>query len=93
MNRITNRDLELMVNQLNAITDSPLETYSRNQENTRSIANVGNFHISSAYGGVALHRISNPSGSVSTPLGLGHVTKRELYDSMSAFLAGIESWF
>lgn len=90
MNRITEKQLEAVCARINRATGSPLETYTR-QEDGRLKANVGNYHISHAYGGVALHRMSNESGGVTTPFGMGHEPKRALIEKMWAFLAGIEA--
>lgn len=90
--RITDKDLNNRCDYLNKLTGSPAAPYApwvEGQPNTQR-AQVGNFHISGAYGGVQLHRISNTGGGVSTPLNTGYVTKRELYEALSAFIAGIE---
>lgn len=84
MNRVTEKDLEAIVNRINRITNSPLEPYINGK------AQPGNYHISHAYGGVALHRMSNTSGGVSSPLSTGHIPKRELAGLMYAFINGIE---
>ena len=84
MERITERMLECLCDRLNSLTGSPAHSYVAGK------AQVGNFHISHAYGGVSLHRMHNESGGVSRPLYCGHVPKRELYDSMFAFILGIE---
>jgi|SRR5215217_462634 len=90
--RITDTDLRILCERLNKLTGSPMEPYApwvEGQPN-RGRAQVGNFHISHSYGGVCLHRMSNTSGGVSTPIGGGHVPKRELWDRMHAFIDGIE---
>jgi hypothetical protein len=56
----------------------------------KSVANVGNFHLSSAYGGVALVQMVGSSGGISMPLMQGHTTKRDCYDQVYAFIKGIE---
>lgn len=81
--RITDKQLQQVVRRLNELTGSP-ETY-RNDE---GIINIGHFHISSAYGGVCLHRISNTSGGITTPLISYHTTKRQLYELMHAYADG-----
>jgi hypothetical protein len=53
--------------------------------------NIGNYHLSHAYGGVCLHRMHNDGGGCTAPLIGGHVPKRELAGLLSAFIAGIES--
>ena len=77
------QDLNAVVTRINRITNSP-EAYMAD-----GVILVGHYHIDCAYGGVQLVRTCNTSGSVSNVLSTGHVTKRELYDLMHAFLSGI----
>jgi hypothetical protein len=88
--RITERDLQGVVDRINRVTNSPAAPYAKD-ETGRMRAQVGNYHISHAYGGVCLHRMFNEGGGVSTPLCSGHVPKRELYNLMHAYLRGMES--
>lgn len=85
MNRITEKDLEAVCERINRITNSPLQPYANGK------AQIGNYHISHAYGGAELHRMHNDGGGVTTPLHTGHVTKRELYNAMHAFIAGLNT--
>jgi hypothetical protein len=85
MQRITEAHLQAKIDRLNRVTGSPAEPY------TDGKANIGNYHLSHAYGGVCLHRMHNSGGGVSSPLSTGHVSKRELAGLLSAFIAGIES--
>lgn len=82
-NRITQSDLENLVDRINKATESPTEPY------TDRTANIGNYHLSYAYGGVKLHRMDNDRGGVRTVSTGGYGTKRELYGWMDAFLSGI----
>lgn len=82
-NRITQSDLESLVDRINKATDSPTEPY------TGGKGNVGNYHLSYAYGGVKLYRMDNGRGGVRTISTGGYGTKRELYVWMDAFLTGI----
>jgi hypothetical protein len=88
--RITDRDLEAVVKRINLITNSPIESYVKN-ENGKFQAQIGNYHLSYAYGGVSLHRMDNEAGGVTTPLNCGHITKRELYNLMQAFINGLQT--
>jgi hypothetical protein len=88
--RITDKQLDAMCDRINRATGSPLVPWARNADG-RNVAQIGNYHISHAYGGVCLHRMHNAGGGVSSPLYSGHIPKRELYDQMFAFLMGIES--
>lgn len=92
MNRITNRDLEAVIKRINILTNSPLESWERTKlpdGRLTTTSNIGNYHLSSAYGGFSLHRMSNESGGVTTPLNCGYVTKRELYGLMQAYISGL----
>ena len=84
MNRVTEKQLQAVVDRLNRITGSPLTPYVGGK------TQIGNYHISHAYGGVCLHRMHNENGGVSSPLSTGHITKRELLGLLYAFISGIE---
>ena len=84
MDRITEKQLDALCLRLNRLTHSPETPY------TDGKANIGNFHISHAYGGVCLHRMYNAGGGITTPLNACHAPKRELYAALHAFLDGIE---
>lgn len=86
--RITRKDLEGAVNLLNRITNNEVEPYRK--EGDKWVANVGNFHISGAYGGFALHQMGNEGGGVRDVFSTGHVTMRELYALIHAYRRGIE---
>ena len=88
MQKITRRHLDDVVNYLNRITNNPDESYTN--KDGKLIGNVGNFHISSAYGGVSLHQTMNESGGIRDVLGCGHVPNRELYNLIHAYRNGIE---
>lgn len=89
MERITDKQLKAIVDRINRVTGSPMESWARDGDKNK--ANVGNYHISYSYGGVELDRMVNERGGVTCPLGSGHVPKRELANRMWAFLAGLES--
>lgn len=103
--RITDKQLQAVVDRLNRRTNNPLDAYTRVLDaplmgevpNTysdarpgRVRANIGNYHLSWAYGGVTLHQMHNESGGVTTPLGGGYNTKREMVEKLHAFISGIE---
>lgn len=85
MNRVTEKQLQAIVDRLNRITGSPMAPYINGK------AQIGNYHLSHAYGGVCLHRMFNEAGGVSSPLSTGHVPKRELMGLLYAFINGIET--
>jgi hypothetical protein len=85
MNRITEANLQAVVDRINRMTNSPTSPYVGNK------AQIGNYHLSHAYGGVCLHRMATDGGGVSSPLIIGHVPKRDLYHAMFAFIAGLNA--
>jgi hypothetical protein len=87
--RITDKHLEHLVDRINEVTGSPRAAYTKDA-NGNYKANIGNYHLSHAYGGVCLHRMHNEGGGVTTPLVYGHVPKRELYNALRAYLTGLE---
>lgn len=88
MERITDKHLQSVVDRINRITGSPMEYMSLTDG--ERVINVGHYHISGAYGGVCLMRTMSDGGGVTCPIGQGHVPKRELYERMHAFIAGLE---
>jgi hypothetical protein len=86
--RITRKQLEALADLLNIATNSPPQPWTPTAEGPR--ANIGNFYVSGAYGGFCLHRIVNDGGGVTTPLSMGHIPARRLYEQMHAYLSGIE---
>lgn len=87
MQRITIKHLQILVDRINRETGSPMEPYTRGADD-RYRANIGNYHISRAYGGASLHRMVNESGGISDVLSCGHVPMRDLFNRMHAWLAG-----
>jgi hypothetical protein len=87
-NRITRKTLDAIVARINTMTNSPLEAYSKDAEG-KYRANVGNFHISGAYGGFALHRMVNDAGGVSDVFSGGHQPARQVADRLYAFISGL----
>jgi hypothetical protein len=83
-NRISIKDLERLTLIINEATGSPVVPYADGK------AQIGNYHISQAYGGVCLHRMHSEGGAITTPLCSYHEPKRDLYNRMVAFIAGIE---
>lgn len=92
MSRITEQQLQCVADRINTVTGNPLESWKQVTESSgrvRNIAQVGNYHLDWAYGGVMLCQMMNAGGGVTTITGRG--TKRECYDQMQAFLRGIEA--
>lgn len=87
MDRISRKNLEALAQTINRELGRPQVTWRK--EGERWVSNPGNFHLSGAYGGVSLHEICNESGGVHDVFSCGHQPKRDVYDRMQAFLAGL----
>ena len=87
MDRITEKDLEDACKRLNELTDSPVKPWEKDATG-KTHGQIGNYHISHAYGGVALHRMNNTHGGIED-LCSGHQPKRELYEKINAMMKGI----
>lgn len=89
--RITRAFLEAKARTINAMMGTPAEPYRTVtiDGKDKAAANVGNFHISGAYGGYCLHRMVNEGGGVSDVFSCGHIPARELAAMMSAYTNGI----
>ena len=82
------KTLEALCELINTATGSPLTPYTRTESGLT--ANLGNFHLSGAYGGVCVHRMHNQSGGVTEPIWSGHISKGKAEVKMRAYLAGLE---
>ena len=89
-NKITRKNLEAVVLRINEMTGNPVAAYTKSADG-KYVANVGNYHLDGAYGGYALHRMQSTGGGIQDVFRIGHVSKRELYNSMFAFIEGIEA--
>jgi hypothetical protein len=88
--RVTLSMVLSLVDRLNALTGSHPDAYSKNDAGTYR-PNVGNYHVSRAYGGMALHRMGNEHGGITDVLHSGHISARELYERIHAYIRGIEA--
>ena len=83
------KTLEYLVSQINTLTDSPATPYTRDGDKMK--ANIGNFHLSQAYGGVCVHRMANDSGACSEPIWSGHGTRKEAEMKLRAYISGLQA--
>lgn len=86
--RVTTEQLQAIVDRLNRLTKSPEKTYI--MKDGKYVSQDGNYHLSQAYGGHALHRMSNQSGGANDVLGRGHMPKKDLAELMHAYIKGID---
>ena len=91
MRTVTKKDLKSQVDRLNREMNLPLVPYIR--EGEKFTAQIGNFHLSGAYGGYSLHKMATPTGGVSDVFGCGHIPKRDLSARISAMIAGLDAAF
>ena len=90
MTRVTLNDLQAVIDRLNRETGSRMQPYAPDADG-RQRAQIGNYHLSRAYGGYALHRMVNEGGGVSSPLSTGHIPARDLMNRMHAYLLGLDA--
>lgn len=86
--RIKQSDIEALALRINQAAGTAETPWTKTEAGPK--ANVGNYHLSGAYGGVSLHQMSNESGGVRDVFSCGHVPKRSLFDRMHAYLRGLE---
>ena len=91
MQTVTIKFLKAQVEHLNREMNLPLVPYIR--EGDKLVAQIGNYHLSGAYGGYALNKMVTDGGGISSVFRCGHVTKRDLSARISAMIAGINAAF
>tara|TARA_A200000113_G_C8858775_1_gene352613 strand:+ start:1400 stop:1735 length:336 start_codon:yes stop_codon:yes gene_type:complete len=89
--RTTTKHIESLIKQLNELTHNPTETnYLLTTNQGRKLCwNVGNYHLISAYGGYNLAQVVNNDGGITEPIYGGYVSKRELYNKLTAYTNGV----
>jgi hypothetical protein len=90
--RITDKIIKAKLAYLNELTGNPIEPYAKD-ENGQYKAQIGCYHLSGAYGGVCIHQMHTEGGGVNTVHGLPgyYAPKRQTYDTLCAYIAGIEA--
>lgn len=84
--RISKRYLNSLVSRINDVTGGPSEYMTEAGK-----AAIGHYSLSQAYGGYCLHRVTSEGGGVTCPIGMGHVSGREMAAQLEGFLAGISA--
>lgn len=82
------KTLEALCKQINKATGSPLTPYTRTESGLT--ANIGNFHLSEAYGGICVHRMHNADGGITEAIWGGHISKAKAETKMRGYLAELE---
>ncbi len=88
--RISEKKLEQLVHVLNVATKSPVSSYTRDSAGNLT-AQVGNFHLDYAYGGVKLVRMVSSGGAIEDTLSMGFQSRRATYELVSAYIRGVDS--
>ena len=89
MERTTRKQLEFLCERINSAKKTPAKSYESIDGSL--VGQIGNFHLSGAYGGVSLHQTMTDGGGVRDVFSCGHVTKRDLYNRMRAYLVACEA--
>ena len=89
MTRTTIADLDKAVEIINRVAGTPLEAWS--EVDGRLTPNAFNYHLSSAYGGYALHQHGASGTGTRDVFQVGHAPKRELYGLLRAYRSGLEA--
>lgn len=87
--RITDAMLERKIATLNKLVGADPEPYTR-LDNGNLNGNVGTYFLSGAYGGVNVECMANMNGAINHPIVGGYMTKRQLWDLLTALIRGIE---
>ena len=87
--RITEKQLQRLCAVINRQLARPIEPWAKNSDGIYR-AQIGNLHISHAYGGVSLCEMVTDGGGVNDVFSQGHMPKRELWNRMHAMLDGID---
>lgn len=72
------------------MTGNPSAPYTKGPNGDYK-ANIGNYHLDSAYGGYKLVQMQSEGGGITDTLHTGFVPKRTLYNAIHIFLRGIEA--
>lgn len=84
----TQKELEGLVNRLNRLTGHALAPYTKNSDG-KVTPNAGNYHLDYAYGGVKLVQMCDEGTGIRI-ITQGYETKRNCYQQIAAYIAGIE---
>ena len=87
--KITVKDLEAQITRLNEVAGTPETPYTKNANGTFT-PNAFCYHLSGAYGGYMIKQMCEGSTGSTPPITNGHVTKRECYVTLCAFIQGFK---
>jgi hypothetical protein len=87
--KITEKDLQSAVDRINKLTGKDLAPYSKKEDGSFS-PNPGVYHLDGAYGGWSLVQMME-TGTGTRSIISGFRPKRELYNMIHTFIAGLET--
>jgi hypothetical protein len=91
MRRITLKDLDHVVDAINTAQGTPLEPWTK--VDGKFVPTAWNYHLSSGFGGYALHRHGSSGSGIRDIFQVGHVPKRELHGLLQAYRDGLrDGW-
>tara|TARA_R110000796_G_C14391534_1_gene416502 strand:- start:463 stop:732 length:270 start_codon:yes stop_codon:yes gene_type:complete len=76
--------LNILVTRINDLVGASEEPYTNRK------ANIGNYHLDWAYGGVQLHRMSNERGAIRVISHDGYSTKPKMDSCLRHIITGLE---
>ena len=82
----TQKQLDYIVDTLNAVTGSPVDTLRKRRKNGRYPYSVGHFMVNSAYGGNQLVRVMSEGGGITVISCGGFLSKGALYDQVQGMI-------
>ena len=86
--RITLKQLESMVNNLNRSANRPTVSHCRSSDNSnRMISNIGHYRVSQGCGSARVEEIINEGGGIRV---LCNGSKRELYTFLTGCFVGLD---
>ena len=87
MQRITKKQLQSRIDTINSILGKPSTPFSFDEQGNRFV-NEGVFILTMAYGGYGIGKMSEEGGTWSA-IWNGHITARDAYERISAFISGL----
>ncbi len=87
----TQKDLARLCQRINVACGNPVDPIEPNPSGKGYRWIVGCYHVSSAYGGVCLEKITSEGGGTTDIFSVGYVSKSVLERLMQAYLQGIET--
>ena len=87
MTRITKKLLQARIDTINSILNRPATPFTVHEDGSRTV-NEGVFILTQAYGGYGVGKMSEEGGTWSE-IWHGHISARDAYERLSAFIAGL----